>query len=36
MVVRILISMALGIDLLGEVITSQVIQMKQGLKALQN
>ncbi len=36
MVVRILISMALGIDLLEEVITSQVIQMKLGLKALQN
>jgi hypothetical protein len=36
MVVRILISMDLEIDLLGEVITSQVIQMKLGLKALQN
>ena len=36
MVDKILISMALGIDLLGEVITSQVIQMKLGLKALQN
>ena len=36
MVVRILISMALGIDLLEEVIINQVIQMKLGLKALQN
>ena len=36
MVVRILISMDLEIDLLEGVITSQVIQMKLGLKALQN
>ena len=36
MVVRILISMDLGIDLLEEVIINQVIQMKLGLKALQN
>ena len=36
MVDKILISMDLGIDLLEEVIINQVIQMKLGLKALQN
>ena len=35
MVVRIQIFMALGIELIEEVITSQVIQMRKRLKALQ-